>query len=179
MIKVYTGPMYAGKSTHLLLDYTIIKNKELIKCFKPSKDIRDFNEIKARNCDIKAKSIVIKKFEEILKHIKEDTKYIFIDEAQFIEGNYNILTELSLKRITIIIAGLSKTSELKPFGCMPNILAIADEINLLKTYCNDCGNDANYTWYNGKKNKDILVGDKEYEPLCLECYKKRKEEQNK
>lgn len=173
MIKVYTGPMFAGKSTALLIDYNMVKGNKI--CFKPSKDDRDKNEIKARNVSQKIESIVIKRFEDIKKHIKEDTDYIFIDEIQFIEGDYNILTELSMKGITIICAGLSKTSEIKPFGLMSNILAIADEINVLKAICEDCGYEAGYTYRLDKNNKsDILIGDKDkYIPLCYSCYMSR------
>lgn len=173
MIKFYTGAMFAGKSTALFDEYNKIEDKQNIICFKPSKDIRDFGKIKARNIQQQITAIIIKNFEDILKHIKDTTKYIFIDEIQFIKGDYKILTELSLQGRTIITAGLSMTSELKPFGSAPNIIAVADEIIVLKAVCNECGDDAFYTYCKENKNGDILVGNKKYEPLCQKCYMRR------
>ena len=170
MIKVYTGTMFSGKSTALINEYNKIQDKNSVVCFKPSKDTRDKSSIRARNVEDKIESIVINSFEEILLHIKEETKYIFIDEVQFIGGDFNVLTHLSLYRdLTIIVAGLNKTSELEPFGQMPQILAIADEIVILRTKCK-CGEVALYTGCIKEKNAEILVGDSEYEPLCRKCY---------
>lgn len=173
MIKIYTGPMFSGKSTALLLDYNMINGNKI--CFKPCKDKRDKNQIKARNVSQKIDSIVIKKFEDILEHITEETEYIFIDEVQFIEGDYNILTDLSLKGINIIMAGLKQKSDLKPFNNIGNIICLADEIIVLKAVCEDCGGTAQYTYRLDKNNKaDLLIGDKEkYIPLCIECYRNR------
>lgn len=173
MIKIYTGPMFSGKSTSLLLDYNMIKGNKI--CFKPSQDTRDKNQIKARNASQRIDSVVIKKFEDIEKYITKQTEYIFIDEIQFVEGNYNILTKLNLKGINIIASGLNKTSDLRPFNEMGNILAIADEINALNAICEDCGAKALYTYRLDETNRaDMLIGDKDkYIPVCLECYRNR------
>ena len=110
------------------------------------------------------------------------TKYIFIDEIQFITGNYNILMDLSIEKdIDFYIAGLSLTSEQKPFGEMPNILAIANEIITLYALC-ECGHEAAYSYCKENKTSDILIGDKEYKPVCREClikYRKGKTNERK
>ena len=170
MIKVYTGTMFSGKSTRLIEEYNKIEDKNAVMCFKPSKDKREFGAIRARNVEETVSSIVISRFEEILFHINDEIEYIFIDEVQFVEGNFNILTKFSLKGITIFIAGLKQTSELRPFGTMPYILAIADEIEILHTNC-ECGEIARYTDCTTDKKNDILIGDKEkYRPVCEKCY---------
>lgn len=174
MIIVYTGPMFAGKSTALLEEYDNIKDKESILCFKPSKDTRDTTKIRARNIEQKADAIVINKFDEITKYMNDNIKYIFIDEAQFINGNFNILSKLSIENdIDIYVGGLSQTSEQRPFGTMPYILAIADDIIKLQAKC-ECGKGARYTYCLEKKDTDILIGDKEYKPLCRKCLLKYK-----
>lgn len=180
MIISITGPMFSGKSTKLLEEYTnIIKSEENtyprnILCFKPSKDKRDKTKIRARNIEKQIEAIVITKFDEILKYVKEDTKYIFIDEAQFINGNFNILNKLSIEKgIDIYVAGLNQTSEQRPFGTMPYILAISDDIYNLKPKCK-CGKVAYYTYCKEKKNEDVLIGDKEYIPVCRKCLLKEK-----
>lgn len=178
MITVYTGPMFSGKSTTLIETYqNLITNnisKNNILCFKPSKDIRDYTKIRARNVNTKIDAIVISKFETILDYITNDIKYIFIDEIQFIDGDFNILSKLSIENnIDIYISGLSQTSEQTPFGTMPYILAIADNVMKLKAKC-ECGKEAPYTYCKENKQQKILIGDKEYIPLCRECLLKYK-----
>lgn len=177
MIKVYTGCMFSGKSLHMIVDYDMIYDKTKIKCFKPSKDKRDTTFIKSRKSIRKIEATVISDFSEILKNINENIEYIFIDEVQFITGDIQILNKLSLEGKIIIVSGLNKTSELKPFGCMPNILSIADEINILKAICEDCGGDAYFTYSLKPKKEDVECGDKDkYIPLCRTCYAKRLKE---
>lgn len=169
MIIVYTGPMFAGKSTALLEEYENIKDKDSVICFKPSKDKRDRSQIRARDVKETAEAIVISKFDEIPNHLTDKIKHIIIDEAQFINGNFNILSKLSIERdMYIVVGGLSQTSEQRPFGTMPYILAISDYIIQLKAECK-CGKNAHFTYCNGKKIGDILIGDKEYLPVCREC----------
>lgn len=173
MIKVYTGPMFSGKSTNLILDYIMLADNSATICFKPSKDVREFSKIKARNNDNELPAIVIKDFEDMKQHLTDDITNIFIDEVQFIQGDVNILLDLSInKNIDIVVGGLSKTSELKPFGCMPEILAIADEIEILDAKCNKCGSPARYTHCKIPKTNDVMVGNTEYEPLCFDCFRK-------
>lgn len=174
MITVYTGPMFAGKSTALIEEYDNIKDKKSIICFKPSKDKRDTTKIRARNIEQKPEAIVISKFDEIKDYINDNIKYIFIDEAQFINGNFNILSKLSIEKdIDIYVGGLSQTSEQRPFGTMPYILAIADFIIKLQAKC-ECGHSARYTYCLEDKKNEILIGDKEYKPLCRKCLLKYK-----
>ena len=87
-----------------------------------------------------------------------------------------VLLYLSIvKNIDFYIAGLSLTSEQIPFGIMPNILAVADEIVHLKASCSDCNKtNAIYTYCLEEKENDILVGSTMYIPLCRDCLCKRR-----
>lgn len=174
MIKVYTGPMFSGKSTNLILDYVMLADCSSALCFKPSKDTREFSKIRARNNDNELSAIVIKNFEDIEQYLVDEITDIFIDEVQFIEGDPNILVDLSIKRgIYIRVAGLSRTSEMKPFGHMPEIMAFADDIEILDAKCNQCGSPAGYTHCKIPKQNDVMVGNTEYEPLCFDCFREK------
>lgn len=178
MIKVYTGPMYSGKSTVIIDSYMNVWNKEETLCFKPEIDNRDQSVIKSRNIEKVIKAIAINNLDEIKPYLTKKVKTIFIDEVQFLKGDVNLLLELSLtKGINFYIAGLNMTSEQILFGIMPQILAIADEIKIFKANCYLCHKPASYTCYNGEKEVDVLVGNEGYIPLCGECLlKKRKRE---
>lgn len=176
MIRVYTGPMFANKSYNLIMEYyrNINENKNNIICFKPSKDNRDKSRIKSRATKMYLEAYVIKDLDEINKYLTPEIDTIIIDEIQFITGDVSELLRTSImNNIDIYIAGLDLTSELKPFGIMPNILAIADEIYKCESDCKDCNDGARYTYCLVKKEEDILVGNMEYIPLCKECFKKK------
>lgn len=175
MIHVKTGPMFSSKSASLIERYNNIWNKEKVMCFKPKVDDRDMGIIKSRTSDIKIPAICINNLDEIYDHIDEKTRTIFIDEIQFLDGDVSVLLNLSINNdIDFYISGLNMTSEQKPFGIMPQVLAVADEIEILPASCFDCNKDASYSYYEaGDKSGTILVGSDGYIPLCASCLKKR------
>lgn len=176
MIKTFTGPMFSGKTSALLTTYFNMWNKTNIMCFKPRMNVRD-DGIKSKNIKENVPAIEIEDLSEILNHIKKNTRTIFIDEANFLTGDVGILTELSIdKNIDIYIAGLNMTSEQKPFGVMPYILAISDYIEISKSYCTICNREASFTYFEGNKNSDIVVGDSGYISLCEDCLRKRRKD---
>lgn len=173
MIKVFTGPMFSGKSDELLKEYDKKYHKSKILLFKPKIDTRDLGIIKSRN-NKEYPAILINDLKEIKKYLNNNITTIFLDEANFIKGEVSILNKLNIENdLDIFIAGLNMTSEQIPFGIMPQILAIADEIVMLKASCNDCNRDAMYTYYEGGKSSDILVGNNNYKALCRVCLRKR------
>lgn len=172
MIKLYTGPMFSGKSYELLKEYERKFHKNKILMFKPKIDTRDYGVIKTRN-NIEVPAILINNLNQIYDYLNNNITTIFIDEANFLEGNIEVLIDLSIdKDLDIYIAGLNLTSELKPFGIMPQIMAISDEIVYQYASCNNCNRDAKYTYYNGDKTNDILVGNDNYTALCTNCLRK-------
>lgn len=172
MITTFIGPMFSGKSDKLIEIYNKIYNKDNIICFKPVDDNRDLGVISSRNKQSQLKCYLINGFEDILFILKGLNtpflgKIILIDEAQFIKGNVQYLNYLSIKLdYDIYISGLSLTSNLKPFGCMPEILSISDNIVKLWAHCYYCGRRADYTRCLVDKVKDVLVGNEEYIPVC-------------
>ena len=172
MITTFIGPMFSGKSDKLIEVCNKIYNKDNIICFKPVDDSRDLGVISSRNKQSQLKCYLINRFEDILFILKGLNtpflgKIILIDEAQFIKGNVQYLNYLSIKLdYDIYISGLSLTSNLKPFGCMPEILSISDNIVKLWAHCYYCGRRADYTRCLVDKVKDVLVGNEEYIPVC-------------
>ena len=174
MIKTFTGPMFSGKTSALLTVYFNMWNKKNIMCFKPKMNTRD-DGIKSKNIRENVPAIEIEDLSEIPKLLKKNTRTIFIDEANFLTGDVSILTDLNInKNVDIYIAGLNMTSEQKPFGIMPDLLAISDYIEISKSYCTICNREASYTYFEGNKNDDIIVGDNGYISLCEECLRKKK-----
>ena len=90
------------------------------------------------------------------------------------DGNPSVLLYLSISLdMNVYTAGLNMTSEQEPFLTMPYVLAISDVVHNIPASCYDCGKDAFYTYYEGEKNGETLVGDAGYVPLCDRCLSKR------
>ena len=169
-INVYSGPMKCGKTQHILNEYKrqLISGKK-VKMFKPIIDTRtDKNVVASRN-GIDIPAIPIKRIADIEKY---DADVYCIDEFQFLKGDVKVIERMADEGKKFFIAGLNLTAEKKPFGKMADLLCIADNVQMLTAICDNCKNDnAVFTYYKGGKDKDILIGDKEYEVLCRDCYR--------
>lgn len=171
-ITVYTGPMFSRKTAFLLAEYerSIIAERKTA-AFKPIIDGRfGQNTITARNAG-SIEANCISTVEEIQAF---DVQDYFIDEFQFLKGNVRILQYMANVGKNFYISGLDMTAEGKPFPIMAELLAIADVVEKRKAICVDCKcSDATYSFFLAGKKQDILVGDKEYVPLCRKCWQKR------
>ena len=172
-ITVYTGPMFSGKTNLLLGAYerATIAHKKVL-AFKPKIDDRfGENTIKSRRFG-EIQAINISDISEIKNF---DVDVYIIDEFQFLKGDIRIIVEMAdTKNKSFFISGLDMTAEKKPFGLMPELLAVADHIEKCVAICNDCAEEnAIYSYYLGKKDTDIVVGNSEYVPLCRKCMTKR------
>lgn len=181
-IEVICGPMFAGKTEELIrrttrLDYA--KKKYVV--FKPEIDNRySINEIVSHS-KYSTKAINITNPSEMLKYIKEDIDVIVIDEVQFFDKSLiNIVTNLASEGKRVICAGLDCDFTGKPFGLIPDLLAIAEDITKLTAICTVCGEPATRTQriVNGEPAYDddptILVGATEsYEARCRACHEVR------
>lgn len=172
-IVVYTGPMFASKSGMLINFYKMCKiaNRNVL-AFKPKLDTRfSENEIVARDIATTIPAVNISNISELQNY---DAEVYIIDEFEFLEGDISIIQNMANRGKIFHIAGLDKTAEGKPFGLMPELLAIADQVIKKTAVCSDCGHfDAIHTYFLGQKDKDVLLGDAEYIPLCRSCWDKR------
>ena len=61
----------------------------------------------------------------------------------------------------------------KPFGPMPGLMAIAEDVQKVHAICVRCGNLANHSHRLSASKKLVVLGEKDvYEPLCRECFNK-------
>ena len=172
-INVFTGPMFSGKTNLLLGAYerATIAHKKVL-AFKPKLDNRfGDNVIKSRRFG-EIEAICISSIEDLKNY---DAEVYIIDEFQFLTGDIKVIVQMADEKDKVFfISGLDMTAEKKPFGHMPEILAVADHVEKCVAICNDCAEEnAIYSYFLGKKNVDIVVGNHEYIPLCRKCYTKR------
>ncbi len=179
-IEVICGPMFAGKTEELIRRITRMEYaKRKFIVFKPRIDNRySETEISSHNLR-KIKAINIDSPSDIYKYLDDSYQSVVIDEVQFFdERMLDIVADLASKGLRVICAGLDMDFKGKPFGIMPELLAIAEKVTKLSAICVCCGCDATRTQrlIDGHEAYDddpiVLVGAKEsYEARCRKCHK--------
>ncbi|MBS0000801.1 MAG: thymidine kinase [Cyclobacteriaceae bacterium] len=171
-IEVITGAMFSGKTEELIrrLNRAIIARQK-VEIFKPVIDTRYHPHFVVSHNESQIRSTPVQFANDILL-LAEESEVIGIDEAQFFDDNLvNIANQLADKGKRLIIAGLDMDFQGKPFGPMPQLMAIAEFITKVHPICIRCGQIASYSHRLTTSDKTVMVGEMEsYEPLCRSCY---------
>lgn len=170
-IEVICGSMFSGKTEELIRRLKRVKIANLkAEIFKPAIDTR-YDEVRIVSHDTNSiQSTPVESASSILL-LANDVDVVGIDEAQFFDAEIAFVCEqLALRGIRVIVAGLDMDYKGKPFGQMPNLLAIADYITKLHAICMKCGGIANVSYRKTEETGQVLLGEKEtYEPRCRQC----------
>ena len=166
-IEVICGSMFSGKTEELLRRVKRAKiAKQKIKIFKPKKDVR-YDKKKVISHDQNSiKSKPVSNPGKIIK-LSEKFEVIGIDEAQFFDDSLvDVCNELANLGKRVIVSGLDMDYKGKPFGPMPNLLAIAEYVTKVHAVCSKSGKMASYTHRIVDSDDLILLGDtKKYQAL--------------
>lgn len=168
--------MFSGKTEELLRRVTrLTYSQSSFHLFKPKVDIRYSKSDVVTHNGIKLLAKPVSRASEILEHwIKYPTQVVAIDEGQFFDPTEavslsHVARQLSIRGVRVIIAGLDMDSNGNPFGLMPELMAIADEVTKLKACCAVCGNDASMSLHRSTQSSPVELGGAEtYEARCLE-----------
>jgi thymidine kinase len=170
-IEVICGSMFSGKTEELIRRLKRVQIANLkAQIFKPAADMR-YDDLKIVSHDEnKIQSIPVDNAKSIIS-LAQDVDVVGIDEAQFFDDQITGVCEnLALNGIRVIVAGLDMDYQGRPFGQIPNLLAIADYITKLHAICMKCGNIANVSYRKVAISEQVLLGEKDiYEPRCRVC----------
>lgn len=178
-LEVVCGSMFSGKSEELIRR---IKRAEIAKqnvlAFKHSLDDRKTTEYVISHNGNKIKAFALQDHKEIKQLVTDSIEVVAIDEIQFFDKEIiSIVCQLIEAGKRVIVAGLDLDFRGIPFGPMPVLMAIADNVTKLKAICLECGNDAQFSQrlVNGVPAKFddpiILVGAQEcYQARCRSCF---------
>jgi len=166
-IKIYTGPMFSRKTEELMVEmhrYQIAKKS--VKLFKHALDSRYGNGVVSHD-GRSMPAAVVSSSRELMEAAK-GADVVGIDEAQFFDdGIINAVQSLADEGKRVILAGLDKDYLGRPFGPMPGLLAIADEVVKLTAVCSVCGGPATFTVRLSASSEEVLIGGFGlYEPRC-------------
>jgi len=171
-IEVVCGSMFSGKTEELIRRLKRVKIANLkVEIFSPAIDVR-FDKLSIVSHDTNAiVSTPVENAHSILL-LAQDVDVVGIDEAQFFDSEITFVCEQLANRGTrVIVAGLDMDYTGKPFGEMPNLLAIADYITKLHAICVKCGNIASNSYRKVDEGGLVLLGEKDlYEPRCRSCW---------
>ena len=177
-IEVICGSMFSGKTEELIrrLKRANFAHQK-VEIFKPVIDTRYSEEEVVSHDSNHILSTPIESSASILL-LATDVDVVGIDEAQFFDkGLVDVCNELARRGTRVIIAGLDMDFRCTPFGPMPALMSIADEVTKVHAICVKCGNLAYVSHRLVSNDKQVLLGEKmEYEPLCRECYHAAMEE---
>ncbi len=180
-IEVICGSMFSGKTEELIrrLKRAQFANQK-IAIFKPSVDVR-YSEVEVVSHDLHSLKSTPITDATFMLDIPSDIEVVGIDEAQFFGENLvQVCQSLANRGVRVIIAGLDTDFLGKPFGPMPALMAVAEDVQKVHAICVKCGSLANHS-HRLSKNADLVVlGEKDiYEPLCRECYNRAVSEEQK
>lgn len=171
-IEVICGSMFSGKTEELIRRMRRAQFANLkIAIFKPKLDTR-YSEDDVVSHDSKhIPSIPIESPEEILSYIN-NVQVIGIDEAQFFNNSLiEVAQKLANSGIRVICAGLDTDFKGVPFGPIPALMAVAEDVQKVHAICVKCGSPAQHSHRLSKSNDLVVLGEKDiYEPLCRHCY---------
>lgn len=179
-IEVICGSMFSGKTEELIRRLKRAEfARQSVEIFKPSIDTRyaeqdvvshERNSIPSTPVDSSASILLL----------GSDTDVVGIDEAQFFDENLiDVCNELANRGTRVIVAGLDLDFKGVPFGPMPGLCAVADEVTKVHAICVRCGALAYVSHRTVDDEKRVLLGEQTvYEPLCRACYQKAIEKDN-
>ncbi len=175
-VEVICGSMFSGKTEELirrLKRARIAKMK--VEIFKPKLDNRyheanvvshDSNFIHSTPVDSSSQILLLAGTVEV----------VGVDEAQFFDdGLPGVCESLANRGLRVIVAGLDMDYLGKPFGPLPQLLAIAEYVTKVHAICMKCGNLAHVSHRIVNNRSRIMLGEQEsYIPLCRTCYNEEK-----
>lgn len=171
-IEIIAGGMFSGKSEELIrrLRRAVIA-RQRVQVFKPVLDDRFSSDDIVSRDDRRLKATAAATSAELLSRVEIGIQVVGIDEIQFFDdGVVDVCMQLADAGIRVIAAGLDQDYMRRPFGPMPALLSVAEEVSKMHAVCVRCRGSAHYSQRVSGGNAQVEVGDSSYEARCRACY---------
>lgn len=171
-IEVVCGCMFSGKTEELIRRLKRAQiARQRVRIFKPIADNRFAPDAVVSHNMGRLDCTSLHGAADILERIT-DEEVIGIDEAQFFGDEIvDVAEALAKNGVRVVIAGLDMDFRAQPFGPMPRLLAIAEDVTKLAAVCMRCGGEAHFSYRLAGGQDTVQVGAGEaYEPRCRRCY---------
>ncbi|TKT89603.1 thymidine kinase [Dyadobacter frigoris] len=171
-IEVICGSMFSGKTEELIRRLNRAKiARQRIQIFKPALDKRYHVENIVSHNENSVEATPVDLSSEIIA-LSANAEVIGLDETQFFdESIVSVCDALANAGKRVIIAGLDLDYLGKPFGCMPQLMAIAEYVTKVHAICMVCGEVASHSYRLSSSNERVLLGETDlYEARCRRCF---------
>lgn len=171
-IEVICGSMFSGKTEELIRRLNRAKlARQKIQIFKPALDKRYHEENIVSHDDNSIPSIPVQLSRQI-SDLAQNCEVVGIDEAQFFDdGIVDVCDQLANSGKRVIIAGLDMDYLGKPFGSVPQLMAIAEYVTKVHAVCMVCGEVASHSYRLSPSDERVLLGETDlYEARCRRCF---------
>lgn len=161
-VEVVCGCMFSGKTEELIrrLNRALIA-KQKVEIFKPAIDKRYDDQKIVSHSEREIRSTPVNFAGDILL-LAGDCDVVGIDEAQFFDDAIvDVCNTLANAGKRVIVAGLDMDYEGKPFGPMPNLLAIAEFVTKVHAICAQTGELASFSFRLADSKSKVLLGEKD------------------
>jgi thymidine kinase len=172
-LELICGPMFSGKTEELIRRVRRAQiARQKVQIFKPKLDTRYSEEKVVSHSALEIQAEPVSSAVEIFSLLKDSTRIIAIDEVQFFDIEVvAIASKLARRGYRVICAGLDLDYLGRPFGPMPYLLAIADDVTKVQAICTICGSPASKSQRIVLDQDKVLLGAKEsYEARCNNHY---------
>jgi len=164
-IEVICGCMFSGKTEELIrrLNRALIARQK-VEIFKPVLDKRYHHEEIVSHNENSIRSTPVEFSNDILL-LTGNCDVVGIDEAQFFDDDIvEVCNSLANSGKRVIVAGLDMDYKGKPFGPMPNLLAIAEFVTKVHAICAQTGELASFSYRLTESEERVMLGERrEYE----------------
>ncbi len=128
-IEVICGSMFSGKTEELIRRMKRAEfAKQRVEIYKPMIDTRYSDDEVVSHDKTSILSTPVESSQSVLL-MSSDVDVVGIDEAQFFdEGIVDVCKTLADNGVRVIVAGLDMDFKRRPFGAMPQLMAIADDV---------------------------------------------------
>ncbi|WP_263367353.1 thymidine kinase [Edaphobacter bradus] len=162
-IEIITGPMFSGKSEELIRRLKRARiARQRVACYKPDIDLRYHRTSIASHGAQTHDASTVANVEDLRAALfpqLDQIEVVGIDEVQFFaDAIIPLAVELVHLGKRVVMAGLDTTFANEPFGPVPNLMALADEVTKLSAVCMVCGAPAIHTQRLGQSQELVVVG---------------------
>lgn len=182
-ITLICGSMFSGKTEELIrLVRRAMHARKKVQVFKSALDTRCETAVIRTHDGVSFNAVAVPDTRTLESLIEPDTQVLGIEEVQFLdEAVVALCQRLADNGMQVIAAGLDQDFRGLPFGFMPALMALADNVLKLHAICKVCGKEASRTQrlVDGRPaawdEPTILIGAADsYEARCRHCHEVRK-----
>ncbi len=178
-IEIICGSMFSGKTEELIRRVRRAQiARQRVQVFKHALDDRYAAQAITSHNGARIEAVPVTSSAEIAAMVEPEASLVAIDEVQFLDaGICRVAEELAHRDVRVILAGLDTDFRGEPFGPIPQLLAVAEDVTKLQAICMVCGAPASRTQRlvdgHPARYTDpiILVAAREaYEARCRGCH---------